>query len=278
MMPAGCTAIIEKETELKKLDFNDFKAIDPSSENFRENSRECLRETFGPNPYPNPNLKETYRERDSSIAPTILEFALLGMGGVGAPPGTPFGGGSVFTGSSLCVIADWDIDENNLAEQQYRCLAHDILRGKLDPSIKPSFEDKGKIDNILNAAGTHMIFEEMDLLYRFRYFLTENKKALIKFLLSVDWTVESEVEEVPVLLSQWKKKAPIDIADALRLLGKEKAFESLIVRQYAVETLRAASDEELLSFLLQLVQVRIRGRVRVIVRSKKRGFLFGILD
>lgn len=38
-----------------------------------------------------------------------------------------------------------------------------------------------------------MIFEEMDLLYRFRYYLTENKKALIKFLLSVDWNVESEV-------------------------------------------------------------------------------------
>lgn len=158
------------------------------------------------------------------------------------------------TGASLCVTADWDIDQENLSEQQYRCLAHDLLRGKLDPSIKPNLEDKGKIDKILNAAGTHMLFEEMDLLYRYRYFLTENKKALIKFLLSVDWSVESEVAEVPLLLAQWEKKAPIDITDALRLLGKEKAFQTLVVRQYAVDTLKNASDEELLTFLLQLVQ------------------------
>jgi phosphatidylinositol 3-kinase len=179
---------------------------------------------------------------------TILDFSLSG-GVIGNPLGT-----SSFTGASLCVTADWDKDEDNLAEQQYRCLAHAILRGKLDPSVKPSLEDKGKIDRILNAAGTHMVFKEMDLLYRYRYFLTENKKALIKFLLSVDWGVESEVAEVPILLAQWRKKAPLEMSDALRLLGKEKAFQSLIVRQYAVETLRTASDDELLTFLLQLVQ------------------------
>lgn len=31
------------------------------------------------------------------------------------------------------------------------------------------------------------------VLNRFRYVLTDNKKALTKFLLSVDWTVEAEV-------------------------------------------------------------------------------------
>mmetsp|Transcript_22427 Transcript_22427/g.21664 ORF Transcript_22427/g.21664 Transcript_22427/m.21664 type:complete len:1144 (+) Transcript_22427:175-3606(+) len=200
--------------------------------------------------------------KEGSVVPsTILEFSLLG--GLPGPQNvyggtyggtSSFGGSSVFTGASLCVIADWDMDQENLAEQQYRCLAHHILRGKLDPSVKPGLEDKIKIDKILNATGTHMVFEEMDLLYKFRYFLTENKKALIKFLLSVDWTVESEVSEVPTLLSQWKKRSPIDISDALRLLGKEKAFQNAVVRQHAVETLRLASDEELLSFLLQLVQ------------------------
>ena len=219
MMPPGCNVVVEKDVGIKRTGVN--------------------------------NLEYQNSMKDNSTSPaTIQEFSLLGSPAGGASLGGP----SAFTGASLCVIADWDIDQENLAEQQYRCLAHDILRGKLDPSVKPSLEDKGKIEKILNAAGTHMVFEEMDLLYRYRYFLTENKKALLKFLLSVDWTVESEVAEVPVLLAQWKRKAPLEISDALRLLGKEKAFQALIVRQYAVETLRTATDEELLTFLLQLVQ------------------------
>ena len=159
-----------------------------------------------------------------------------------------------FNGSCLKVIADWDMEVENLAEQQYRTLAHDTLRGTADPSAKPNVEEKERIDRIVNAAGTTLKYEERDLLYRFRYFLTENKKALTKFLLSVDWSVDSEVAEVPILLSQWKAKAPIDITDALRLLGRERAFQAPMVRQYAVETLKSASDEDLLTFLLQLVQ------------------------
>ena len=146
------------------------------------------------------------------------------------------------------------MEVENLAEQQYRTLAHDTLRATADPSAKPNVEEKERIDRIVNAAGTTLKYEEKDLLYRFRYFLTENKKALTKFLLSVDWSVDSEVAEVPILLSQWKAKAPIDISDALRLLGRERAFQAPMVRQYAVETLKSASDEDLLTFLLQLVQ------------------------
>ena len=37
-----------------------------------------------------------------------------------------------------------------------------------------------------------------------RYVLTENKMALPKFLLSVDWSSESEVAELPILLDLWK--------------------------------------------------------------------------
>ena len=144
--------------------------------------------------------------------------------------------------SSLNIIADWDKDQPNLCEIQYRCLAHDMLRGSADPGIKPNLQDKERIDKIVQDARYNVanISEEMDLLYKFRYTLTENKKALTKFLLSVRWNIESEVEELSKLLAMWQ---PVDFADALKLLGREKAFEHTLVREYAVNILRTASDE-----------------------------------
>ena len=92
-------------------------------------------------------------------------------------------------------------------------------------------------------------------------------------MLSVDWSSESETSELPVLLDLWKvcrdvrvdnrhdmlffsfqQKAPIDVADALKLLSGGEAFRSPLVRQYAVDVLRNASDDELRILLLQLVQ------------------------
>lgn len=62
--------------------------------------------------------------------------------------------------------------------------------------------------------------EEKDLLWAFRHSLTDNRKALTKFLLSVDWSVEQEAQQVPPLLEQWRSKAGVDISDALKLLGR----------------------------------------------------------
>jgi phosphatidylinositol 3-kinase len=157
-----------------------------------------------------------------------------------------------FNANSLCVVADWDSRQDNLYEYQYRCLAHDMLpRGTSDPNIKPNLQDKENLERIVQDVRSQMLSsEDMDLLYKFRYTLTENKKALTKFLLSVIWT-PSEVAELPLLLSKWQR---IDVADALKLLGREKAFRRPLIREYAVNMLAVASDEELLTYLLQLVQ------------------------
>ena len=37
--------------------------------------------------------------------------------------------------------------------------------------------------------------------------LTDNKMALSKFLLSIDWSSESEMAELPSLLELWKVRA-----------------------------------------------------------------------
>eukprot|EP01116_Phalansterium_solitarium_P005208 TRINITY_DN1661_c3_g1_i1.p2 TRINITY_DN1661_c3_g1~~TRINITY_DN1661_c3_g1_i1.p2 ORF type:complete len:502 (-),score=225.34 TRINITY_DN1661_c3_g1_i1:481-1986(-) len=73
--------------------------------------------------------------------------------------------------------------------------------------------------------------------------------ALAKFLRCVDRNNAQECKQAAELIQQWE---PIEISDALELLGK--SFSSFIVRDYAVSVLENASHEELLCYLLQLVQ------------------------
>jgi phosphatidylinositol 3-kinase len=91
--------------------------------------------------------------------------------------------------------------------------------------------------------------EEMNLLFKFRYYLTRHKRALTKFLKSTDWDDPQECQEAMDMLPLW---AEIDIDDALELLGP--AFTHPKVRSYAVGRLRKASDRELQLYLLQLVE------------------------
>ena len=93
-----------------------------------------------------------------------------------------------------------------------------------------------------------------DLLWRFRFSLVDNRRALTKFLLAVDWTVESEQVQAAELLEQWRRRSPIEVTDALKLLGKHVAFQTNLVRAYAIDTLAEAPDAELRLYLLQLVQ------------------------
>ena len=66
----------------------------------------------------------------------------------------------------------------------------------MDATAKPNKTEKERIDKLITAVGgAHMTTEDIDILYRFRYSLTENKRALVKFLYSVNWEEESEVRE-----------------------------------------------------------------------------------
>lgn len=62
--------------------------------------------------------------------------------------------GRHFNPQSICVVADWDIDTENLAEKQYRALAHDTVRGGGDPKVKPNLQDKEQIERLVQMAGS----------------------------------------------------------------------------------------------------------------------------
>ena len=163
-----------------------------------------------------------------------------------------------FDGRELHIVSDWDYDGfcENLAEEMSQKLTHSSMREKSDSSTKPNREQMEMLQSIVDAphSTVGMARGEKDLLYIFRFSLTDNKKALTKVLLSIDWDVPAEVAQVGPLLELWRAKAPIDVAEALKLLGKEQAFQDGRVRRYAVEILDTATDEEITLFLLQLVQ------------------------
>jgi phosphatidylinositol 3-kinase len=159
-----------------------------------------------------------------------------------------------FTPLQLVPFLDYENESDNPVEDKYRTLAHDLLRGLVDPALKPDREQRNRLANIINSPSHHPTREEKDLLWRFRFSLVDNRRALTKFLLAVDWTMESEVVQAAELLEQWRRRSPIEVTDALKLLGKNVAFQTNLVRDYAIDTLATAPDSELRLYFLQLVQ------------------------
>ena len=80
---------------------------------------------------------------------------------------------------------------------------------------------------------------DKDLIWKFRFYLTRDKKGLTKFLKSVTWRDPSEVKQaVEVLLPMW---TDVGTDDALELLGPGTVDSR--VRAFAVRQLARADDD-----------------------------------
>ncbi|PSK51682.1 hypothetical protein B9Z65_2949 [Elsinoe australis] len=152
---------------------------------------------------------------------------------------------------SLIRIYDPEVGFNdNPAEVKHRALVRGQRTGMLDKHLKPNPRVRDRLNVIMSYGPTKELSgEERDLVWKFRHHLTRDKRALTKLVKSVAWTDVNEVRQVSQLLPKWEE---IDIDDALELLGPQ--FDNRDVRTYAVDRLRKADDEELLLYLLQLVQ------------------------
>ncbi|KAJ3267160.1 Phosphatidylinositol (PI) 3-kinase [Chytriomyces hyalinus] len=139
---------------------------------------------------------------------------------------------------------------DNPVENKHRKLGRSHRNGPLDRDLKPNAKIRDEMNKILQYPPTEQLSSEAsDLLWKFRFFLTRDKKALTKFLKCVVWDDAVESRQAVELLHGW---VDIDVEDALELLGA--GFENRGVRGYAVGQLRKADDEELQLYLLQLVQ------------------------
>ncbi|CZS91603.1 hypothetical protein WAI453_011791 [Rhynchosporium graminicola] len=154
-------------------------------------------------------------------------------------------------GGRLVRVYDPEIGaRDNPAESKHRRLVRSHRTGVLDRDLKPNAKVRDELNGIMAYSPTHMLSpEEKDLVWKFRHHLTRDKRALTKFVKSVNWHDQSESRQAVQILAKWTE---VDVDDALELLGP--TFDNSAVRTYAVDRLRKADDDELLLYLLQLVQ------------------------
>jgi len=147
-------------------------------------------------------------------------------------------------------VFDPEVTRDNPAESKHRRLVRSQRNGIVDRDLKPNAKIRDELNEILNYGPTHeLTSDEKDLIWKFRFYLTRDKRALTKFVKSVAWGDPSESKSAVQLIPKWTE---IDVDDALELLGPNVL--NMNVRAYAVDRLRTADDEELQLYLLQLVQ------------------------
>ncbi|EEB15521.1 Phosphatidylinositol 3-kinase catalytic subunit type, putative [Pediculus humanus corporis] len=152
--------------------------------------------------------------------------------------------------ADIVTIPDHEVLQENLVESKHHKLARSIRSGVSDRDLKPNAIVRDALNTIVGyPPTTQLSVEEQDLVWKFRFYLSNQKKALTKFLKCVNWSIASENRQAIELLNHW---APMDVEDALELLSPN--FTHPVVRKYAVTRLKQACDEDLLLYLLQLVQ------------------------
>ncbi|EPS97255.1 hypothetical protein FOMPIDRAFT_1166642 [Fomitopsis schrenkii] len=158
---------------------------------------------------------------------------------------------SIVVDTSLWQVVDPDVARENPVEDKHRRLVRSHRSSPYDRELKPNANIRDELSEILNYAPSQpLTSEEKDLIWKFRFYLTRDRRGLTKFLKSVTWRDPSEVKQaVEELLPQWTE---IDTDDALELLGPNTVDSR--VRAFAVKQLSRADDDELLLYLLQLVQ------------------------
>uniref|UniRef100_A0A8D2QFN2 Phosphatidylinositol 3-kinase catalytic subunit type 3 n=1 Tax=Zonotrichia albicollis TaxID=44394 RepID=A0A8D2QFN2_ZONAL len=125
----------------------------------------------------------------------------------------------ILTSPEIVKIPDPQMSMENLVESKHHKLARSLRSGPSDHDLKPNATTRDQLN------------------------------ALTKFLKCVNWDLPQEAKQALELLGKWK---PMDVEDSLELLSSH--FTNPTVRRYAVARLQQADDEDLLMYLLQLVQ------------------------
>ncbi|MBW0485342.1 hypothetical protein O181_025057 [Austropuccinia psidii MF-1] len=155
--------------------------------------------------------------------------------------------------ADIFTVVDPEMVHDNPIENKHTRLHRSHRNGPLDRELRPEKSIRDKLNGILSYPPTRTLSrDERDLVWRFRFYLSHDKRALTKFLKSVVWSDKGEVSQaIGDLLPIWSE---ISLDDALELLGPSEDYREPRVKRFAVQQLARADDDELVLYLLQLVQ------------------------
>ncbi|XP_059062059.1 phosphatidylinositol 3-kinase catalytic subunit type 3 isoform X2 [Achroia grisella] len=152
--------------------------------------------------------------------------------------------------AEIVTVPDYEILQENLVESKQHRLARSLRSGVSGRDAKPTAAERDQLAALVAAPpAAAPPAADQDLVWKFRFYLSSHKRALTKFLECVNWNRPGEVRQALSMMKQW---APMDVEDALELLTPK--FTHPAVRKYAISRLKQAPDEDLLLYLLQLVQ------------------------
>ena len=63
-------------------------------------------------------------------------------------------------GLGLVQVLDQESQNDNPVEDKYRTLQHDLLRGLVDPALKPNLVEKSRLNIIIGGTSQHLTVEE----------------------------------------------------------------------------------------------------------------------
>ncbi|XP_061758731.1 phosphatidylinositol 4,5-bisphosphate 3-kinase catalytic subunit gamma isoform [Nerophis ophidion] len=160
-----------------------------------------------------------------------------------------------------------------------KCFSHTPGTIPSDSACPPMQEKANEPDTFRRLSQD--IHPKKALINRFREKSVCYGPNLPKFLRNVDWMDSRVVEDVHWLLINWDP-AELDVTVALELLSMDFADEA--VRRLAVQRLESLSNDDVLKYLLQLVQtlkveayhdsVLARYLIKRALRSKRIGHFF----
>lgn len=117
---------------------------------------------------------------DGMIGPAGVPFVGEGEGSGLGEGGRSWGASDLLAGGgadAFLLVSDFEMEADNPVEDKYRKLAHDQLRGLVDPELKPNKDERHRIDELVAGRQDHLQMEDRDLLWKFRYCLTDNKRC-----------------------------------------------------------------------------------------------------
>ncbi|KAK4883725.1 hypothetical protein RN001_007044 [Aquatica leii] len=132
------------------------------------------------------------------------------------------------------VIVSVPEKNSKIWSSKHHKLARSLRSGYSDKDAKPNATVRDMLNTIVSYPPTKQL---------------SNEEQDQKYLKCVNWTQNNEVRQALQMLQVW---APMDIEDALELLSPN--FQHPTVRKYAISRLQQAPDEDLMLYLLQLVQ------------------------